>query len=318
MSHPLVSVLMPCYNAAPWLAQSIRSVLEQAWQNLELVLVDDGSRDESWAIAQRFQDRRLRLLRQENQGASAARNHAFRVCQGELIVFLDSDDLLAPDKLERQITGYRDHGANRIYSGEWGRFQHNPQAARFDHPRDRQLWRDEHPIPWLVDCWQLNGMMHPGAWLTPRPLLEQAGPWDEALGLLDDLEFFTRVLSIAEGIHFVAGARSYYRSGHSSLSGTRSRRGIDSGVRAVTQSVSTLLALENSPRTRRAAAALYSHFLHWAYPRERDLLRQLEAQITSLGEQPLPPDLPPRARLLSRCLGWKTVRRLQSMTGRLH
>ncbi len=101
-----VSVVMPMYNCEAFVEESIRSVLQQTYQDWELIIVDDGSSDRSVAAAEKCikDESRIKLYRLErNSGAAAARNHAIALAQGEYIAFLDSDDLWAPDKLEQQI-----------------------------------------------------------------------------------------------------------------------------------------------------------------------------------------------------------------------
>lgn len=98
------SIVIPCYNAERWLADAIRSCLDQAARDLEVIVVDDGSTDGSRAIAEAAagRDARVRVIRQNNQGVGAARNAGLAVASGEYVNFLDADDLLAPDKLAAQ------------------------------------------------------------------------------------------------------------------------------------------------------------------------------------------------------------------------
>ncbi|CAJ1850657.1 Putative teichuronic acid biosynthesis glycosyltransferase TuaG [Aeromonas dhakensis] len=101
-----VSVIMPLYNSARFLAASIDSVLKQKYTNWELILIDDCSGDDSVIIAQEYCDRdsRIRLVRlAENSGAAVARNHGIEVAEGRFIAFLDSDDIWLPGKLDTQI-----------------------------------------------------------------------------------------------------------------------------------------------------------------------------------------------------------------------
>ena len=100
---PLVSILVPAYNAAPYIAETLDSALAQTWQNIEIVVVDDGSRDDTLAIAKTYESKRVKVISQENKGASTARNRALKAAQGDFIQYLDADDLLAPDKIERQL-----------------------------------------------------------------------------------------------------------------------------------------------------------------------------------------------------------------------
>lgn len=103
-SLPLVSVVLPAYNAAPLIARTLKSILSQTYCHLEVLVVDDGSTDETAAIVQAVAagDRRVKLLHQPNAGVAAARNLAIRQAQGEFIAPIDADDLWHPDHLQRQ------------------------------------------------------------------------------------------------------------------------------------------------------------------------------------------------------------------------
>ncbi|SET58747.1 Glycosyl transferase family 2 [[Clostridium] aminophilum] len=102
--NDLVSVIMPSYNTGQYIAESIRSVLSQTYENWELLIVDDCSSDDTDAVVERIEDRRIRYLKNaENSGGAASRNRALREAKGRWIAFLDSDDLWLPEKLERQI-----------------------------------------------------------------------------------------------------------------------------------------------------------------------------------------------------------------------
>lgn len=115
----LVSVVMPVYNAESTMRRSIESVLAQTFRGLELILVDDGSRDASSAIIEEYArlDPRVRPLRQANAGVAAARNAGIAAARGSHIAFLDSDDWWAPRKLELQLAEMRRSSALVVYSG---------------------------------------------------------------------------------------------------------------------------------------------------------------------------------------------------------
>src|SRR6185369_12630341 len=99
--NPLVSVIIPVYNGARYLRAALESVFAQTYREFEVIVVDDGSVDESGVIAQSFPE--VRYIQQTNQGVAAARNHAIEVARGEFFAFLDQDDLWTPDKLKVQI-----------------------------------------------------------------------------------------------------------------------------------------------------------------------------------------------------------------------
>lgn len=104
-AHPLISVVVPAYNAARFLAETLQSVLAQTYQNWELLIINDGSTDNTAEIAEQYRqhDRRIRLYSQPNQGVSAARNLGVELAQGELIAFLDADDRWLPEKLATHV-----------------------------------------------------------------------------------------------------------------------------------------------------------------------------------------------------------------------
>ena len=104
---PLVSIIIPAYNAEEWIDQTIQSAIAQTWPRKEIIVVDDGSTDRTAEIARRFASKEVLVVSTENQGLSAAVNHAFRLSQGDYIQELDADDLLAPDKIERQLAALR-------------------------------------------------------------------------------------------------------------------------------------------------------------------------------------------------------------------
>ncbi len=107
MSAPLVSILIPAHNAEKWVTDTIRSAVAQTWKRKEIIVVDDGSTDQTLAVARQFESKSVRIVASKNQGAAATRNLALQLSQGDYIQYLDADDLLAPDKIERQLTAVR-------------------------------------------------------------------------------------------------------------------------------------------------------------------------------------------------------------------
>ena len=110
----LVSVIIPTYNRAGLIARSAQSVLNQTYDNLELIIVDDGSSDDTEDVVKKLNDSRVIYIKQTNQGACAARNNGIARARGELIAFQDSDDVWHDDKLERQIKTMKETGADVV------------------------------------------------------------------------------------------------------------------------------------------------------------------------------------------------------------
>jgi glycosyltransferase involved in cell wall biosynthesis len=126
---PLVSILIPAYNAETWIADTIKSAIGQSWPRKEIIIVDDGSTDQTLAIARQFASKEVVVVSQNNQGAAATRNHALSVSQGDFIQWLDADDLLSPNKVTKQLEAL---GENRnlrtLLSSEWGFCPHHSGA----------------------------------------------------------------------------------------------------------------------------------------------------------------------------------------------
>jgi glycosyltransferase involved in cell wall biosynthesis len=307
---PLVSILIPCYNAEKWVAAALESAIAQTWMNTEIILINDGSTDSSLQVARTFESQKFKIITQPNQGASAARNRAFLECQGDFIQYLDADDVLSPDKIERQIKLLcLEENSGHVAAGEWARFHNFLTEAHF---ASEPVWKDMSPIDWLVCSWEGGGMMHPAAWLVPRVIADESGLWNESLSLDDDGEYFCRVLLASKGVKFCHGAKSYYRSGLTvSLSGIRTRSANESSLRAIELWTSHLLAQENSSRTRQACAASFQRFIYAIYPMAPALVRQAEAKVRALGGSNLKPEGGRLFQVLTNTLGWKSAKHLQ-------
>lgn len=313
---PLVSILVPCFNAERWLGPALDSAFAQTWQKCEIILVNDGSTDGSLAIAQRYESRGLRIATQPNHGQSAACNHALRLAQGEFIKFFDADDVLSPNMVALQIEALGTRPGCLAYS-EWARFRSDPAEAVFTH---RPGWRDAAPVDWLVESWAAaQPMMQCGQFLIPRALLNRAGGWDERLSLINDFEFFTRLTLASDGIVFTPGARLFYRSGLTgSVSRSRSARAWESAFLSSILATDYLVAAENSARTRHAAAAILQQLVFDIYPDQPTLVAELEARVAKLDGSALRPKGGRAFLLASRLVGWKTARRFQVLAGKRH
>ena len=113
MKTGLVSIITPCYNGETYISQTIDSVLSQTYENWEMIIIDDGSRDHSAEIVRSYmeKDSRISFLRQSNAGSAAARNNGIRKAQGQYIALLDADDLWEPEFLEEQIAFMKEKNA---------------------------------------------------------------------------------------------------------------------------------------------------------------------------------------------------------------
>jgi glycosyltransferase involved in cell wall biosynthesis len=140
--QPLVSILIPAYKAQEWIVDTLRSALAQTWPRIEIIVVDDGSTDPTLAIARQFESESVRVISQKNQGAAAARNKALSLCHGDYIQSLDADDLLASDKIAKQM--------EVLAPGEAGHFSLHPGDASCTGPTGRSSF----PLLCGVTCLQ--------------------------------------------------------------------------------------------------------------------------------------------------------------------
>jgi len=305
-----VSVLIPLYNSENYIEASIQSVFNQTYPSIEIIIVDDGSSDNSYKLAKLYESENVKLIQQPNKGAAAARNTALSFATGDYIQYLDADDLLSPDKIEKQVA-ILDKNPDCISSCAWGRFVKNPNEARFVK---QAVWADFKPVDWLVTAWNGGGMMQTACWLVPRQIAGKAGMWNENLTLHDDGEYFCRIILQSKAILFIETAKVYYRSElPHSLSRSNNRTAAKSVLDICTSYKNQILRVENSERTRYACMLNHLNFLYRFHPHHPDLLEQAKAQITELGFTKLPPVAGGRNfRRLARLIGFENALKLRT------
>jgi glycosyltransferase involved in cell wall biosynthesis len=207
---PQVSILIPCYNADRWIAQAIDSALAQTYPHKEVIVVDDGSTDRSLEIIQGFGDR-IRWETGENRGGNAARNRLLELSTGEWLQYLDADDYLLPDKVERQIQFWQGStlagtNADVIYSPHITEESAHPSvvhtaAAIAHHPLPHDLWL-------LVIQWQLP---QTGSLLLRKQALIDIEGWREALKHCQDYDLYIRLLMANQQFVYCPYAGAVYR-----------------------------------------------------------------------------------------------------------
>ncbi len=306
---PLVSILIPAFNAETFIAQTLRSATAQTWPRKEIIVVDDGSTDGTLAVARHFASKQVSVVTQKNQGAAAARNAAFALSQGDYIQWLDADDVLAPEKIATQLAALGDSSTKKtLLSGPWGHFLYRVRRAKFS---PSPLWADLTPLEWLLRKMEHDTYMQTATWLVSRELTETGGPWDTRLLGDDDGEYFCRVLSASDGVRFVDNARTYYRiSGSGSLSFVGdSDRKLAAQCLSCRLHVDYVLKLGNSERSRAACVRYLQKYVPMFYGRQPELEQELQRIAASLGGSLHPPTLPRKYAWLQRLVGWTAATR---------
>lgn len=314
---PSVSILIPAYNAEEWIAETIQSAIAQTWPRKEIIVVDDGSKDRTAEAGRRFASKGVVVVSQENEGAASARNHALRLSQGDYIQWLDADDLLAPDKIERQLASLHKSDSKRILlSSPWAFFHFRTARARFV---PTSLWQDLSPIEWFVKKMGEGLYMQTANWLTSRELTEAAGPWDTRLLSDDDVEYFSRVLLASEGTRFVPEARMFYRitpSSRLSYIGTSNEKK-DALRLSMKLQIQYARSLEDSRRVRKACLAYIRTWLAHFYPERPDILADLQSLAAQLGGHLEKPQLRWKYSWIKPILGYRTAKTAQMVLPQL-
>lgn len=307
---PLVSILIPAFNAGKWIADAINSALTQTWPNKEVIVVDDGSRDETLSIARSYSSKEVKVVSQENQGAAAARNQAYALCQGDYIQWLDADDLLRPDKIAKQMKAVEHgKGPRTLLSSAFGTFMHRPHKARFS---PTPLWCDLSPVEWLIRKMGQNCSMQTATWLVSRELTEATGPWNIQLHVDDDGEYFCRALLASNGTKFVREAQVLYRMTDASRVSFigHSDRKMAAMFLSTQLCIHYLRTLEDSDRVRAACVNYLQFRLPEFYPERLDLVEKAAQLAASLGGRlQLPPPFSWKYAWIEKCFGPSVAKR---------
>jgi|GEM_PF-709241 glycosyltransferase involved in cell wall biosynthesis len=213
MQSDLVSIIIPAFNAEMYIEDCLNSVINQTYQNIEIIVVNDGSTDLTLELVNSFNDPRIILINQENKGCSASKNQGLRIANGDFIQYLDADDFLSSDKIEKQV--------NKL------RFKKNSTAVCktviiSDNDEINGLEIDTDLIKcggngkdFLLSLWGLNGrsgMVQPNAYLISKSVANEIGEWNEDISPSpdEDGEYFARVLLATETVYYTEGV-NYYR-----------------------------------------------------------------------------------------------------------
>lgn len=209
------SVVVTTYNYGLFVREAINSVLSQTYKNFELIVVDDGSEDDTREIISKFaSDERVKYLYQENAGQPKAKNRGICESQGEFIAFLDADDVWESTKLEKQIPLFEDSDVGVVYSRrKWI----NPGGINVSG-NERVLRRGK-----VLDYIFVDNFVCFSSSVIRRSYLEEVGYFDESLSMGIDYDLWIRLACVCK-FDFVDEALVRYRTGHSNLSKNTMKR----------------------------------------------------------------------------------------------
>lgn len=219
--NPLVSVIVPCFNHGRYLGEALESILAQSYEHWECLVVDDGSTDETSAVADVYcrKDARISHLKLRNGGVSAARNAGLDIAKGSLIQFLDADDLILPGKLEVMVSAMESHRSLVVAFCNWCWSQKDGpprmKPSRFGDPTLRM----ERPILDLASRWETDLSIPVHCFLLDARIFgEHRIRFDDALPTHEDWDCWLRVFALGPAVVKVPDMLAVYRMDEQGMS----------------------------------------------------------------------------------------------------
>jgi glycosyltransferase involved in cell wall biosynthesis len=212
--NPKVSIIIPAYNQGHYLSKALQSTLDQSYSDFEVVVVDDGSTDDTKAVTQVFSDERIQYLYQENQGLSAARNTGVQNTSGEFLTYLDSDDMFVTEKLQLMVDALEAHPEYGFVAG---------QAIIIDENDGQQGQIFDRPAPENPEELLLWNPFHVSGVMLRRSWQERAGLFDENLRAYEDWDMWLRLGRLGCKMGWVPKPVSLYRFHSQQMTQDRAR-----------------------------------------------------------------------------------------------
>jgi len=203
-STKLVSVIIPAYNAAQTIVETLDSVFAQTFKNLEVIVINDGSKDKTLAILEDY-SKPINIISTENKGVSHARSSGFKHSKGDYIQYLDADDLLMPKKIELQLEALIMHNADVAY-GDWQKFSVENNEIIISETIEREIEGDLE-IALFTYFW-----CPPAAILYSKRICEQL-KWNESLPIIQDARYFLDAAIAIGKFVYTKGIMAQYRTG---------------------------------------------------------------------------------------------------------
>ncbi|MCK5535948.1 MAG: glycosyltransferase family 2 protein [Bacteroidales bacterium] len=280
--YPLVSILIPLYNAEKYFSETMESLLNQTYPNIEIIIVDDGSTDNSYEIAKKHESDNVIVIQQKNQGPGAARNKAFELSSGEYIQYLDADDLLEPNKIEIQLEVLKKYGDDTFVFGRVGEFRKTIDNVKFQNAEYHKNYDD--PLEFISDYWGYGGMIQIASCLLPGKTILKVGKWNEEWILNEDGEFISRILFESKRILYEKESIVYYRKDNvNSLNSQRTRKHFESQLASYNAYFKWAKKYFDDKKIVLALAKRYSRMIYIMYPKYEDLRHIAENKILELG-----------------------------------
>ena len=304
---PLVSVLIPLYNAEKWIDSTIESVENQSYSNIEIIVVDDFSTDDSFTRVTELKEKyaNISLFHNLKKGACAARNYALRQSHGDYIMFLDADDLISKDKIKNQLCVLIESNDEMVLTFTSLSSLHNNELS---YPSRRFIDRDyKEPCDLLIDMWQTGEFNCPHCYLGSKRLFEKSGEWNESTVKNQDGEYFAKVIVNASQVIYVPGEYAVWRIVENSVSHTYSSQSVKSQLDTYITISELILSRKNTREARRACVRNLGWWFFCGYPTNRPYLSDGYKLLQKWEEKLEIPYKGRFFRILRPLLGWKVA-----------
>ena len=285
MAKPLISIIIPAYNRADLIVETLDSVSKQSFQDWECLVVDDGSEDDTVHVVQQFMenDKRFRFFKRPDEfknGGSGAKNYGIQQSEGKYLMFLDSDDLYDVNFVEEQVKKISGEPETTICFSKYYTFRQDVSDAKKENPR---FFRDFPDVNDYVKYYCLNGYaFYTACLIAAKTLVEKAGGWNEDLTINDDGEFLINVALTAKKILFTENATVYYRvnpSGKMLYEYPEKADHILDSLKLISNHIMSRADFENKPAY---CATLFVH-LKFLYPDNKEVWQKADQEIEHLG-----------------------------------
>lgn len=223
---PKVSILIPVYNSESYVEETLSSILNQSYNNIEIILVDDGSTDDSYSIIKKYESDNVKIFKQENSGACKARNYAFELSSGDFIQYLDADDLLSEDFVLNKVNYFLKYGKNIIVTSVIKRFYNSIYNSNKISTKINKNYQEGKSL--IIDMAKYQQPSQVSSWMISRDLQLKSGKWNEELLRNQDGEMFIRLLLNCDGVYCSLNSTSFYRIVTNSISSDFSKDKINS------------------------------------------------------------------------------------------
>jgi glycosyltransferase involved in cell wall biosynthesis len=187
LKKPLISVVIPTYNSASFLPQSVESVLQQTYDNFEVIIVDDGSTDDTETVLLPYKEK-IRYIKKANSGPSGARNLGIAEARGEFIAFQDADDIWVPEKLQLQMDYLTNHPKIAVLHTDLTQFNHQGEVSFSLKERYGSI-----PSGYIFEELLVNHAVTLSTIIVRRSCIDEVGAFDESLIGAEDYNFYLRL-----------------------------------------------------------------------------------------------------------------------------